>query len=152
MHAAVFLYPYFCICCPRRHGMDLFLNHLPVSSRLDPSRRRKSVLHVRVASSPILRWSRSSKHFLPHSCSFLKLYSHSLMPLLFLSMTASSVGYGSTTLVLSSALLLLLLCNLAHPACFRKALFTLFVHTERTVVFPFCTSNVMRSVGRPTFL
>jgi len=37
-------------------------------------------------------------------------------------------------------------CNLAHPACFRKALRTLFVHTERTVVFPFCTVNVMRSV------
>ena len=37
-------------------------------------------------------------------------------------------------------------CNLAHPACFRKALRTLFVHTERTIVFPFCTSNVMRSV------
>jgi hypothetical protein len=37
-------------------------------------------------------------------------------------------------------------CNLAHPACLRKALRTLFVHTERTIVFPFCTSNVMRSV------
>jgi hypothetical protein len=37
-------------------------------------------------------------------------------------------------------------CNLAHPHCFRKALRTLFFHTERTVVFPFCTSNVMRSV------
>ena len=63
-------------------------------------------------------------------------------------MTASSVGHGSTTLVLSSALLLLLLplCNLAHPACFRKALRTLFVHTERTAVLPFCTLNVMRSV------
>jgi len=37
-------------------------------------------------------------------------------------------------------------CSLAHPACFRKALRTLFVHTERTVVFPFRTSNVIRSV------
>jgi hypothetical protein len=37
-------------------------------------------------------------------------------------------------------------CNLAHPTCLRKGLRTLFVHTERTVVFPFCTSNVMRSV------
>jgi hypothetical protein len=56
-------------------------------------------------------------------------------------MTASSVSYGSTTLVLSSALLLLLLPLAIHPACLRKALRTLFVHTERTV-FPFCTSNV----------
>ena len=40
---------------------------------LDPSRRRKSVLHVRVAGFPSHRWSRSSKHFLPHSCPFLKL-------------------------------------------------------------------------------
>ena len=71
------------------------------------------------------------------------------MPLFLPSMTASGVGYGSTTLVLSSALLcpvVLTSCNLAHPACFRKALRTLFVHTERTAVFPFCTSNVMRSV------
>jgi hypothetical protein len=36
-------------------------------------------------------------------------------------------------------------CNLAHPACLWKALRTLFVNTERTVVFPFCTSNVWRS-------
>ena len=28
-------------------------------------------------------------------------------------------------------------CNLAHPAYLRKALRTLFVHTEFTVVFPF---------------
>jgi hypothetical protein len=33
-------------------------------------------------------------------------------------------------------------CSLAHPACFRKAMRTLFVHTERAVVFPFRTSNV----------
>ena len=37
-------------------------------------------------------------------------------------------------------------CNLAHPACLRKALRTLFVHAERAVVFLFCTVNVMRSV------
>ncbi len=37
-------------------------------------------------------------------------------------------------------------CRLAQPACFRKALRPLFVHTERTVVFPFCTSNVIQSV------
>ena len=37
-------------------------------------------------------------------------------------------------------------CSLAHPACFRKALRTLFVHTDRTVVSPFRTSNVIRSV------
>jgi hypothetical protein len=87
MHSAVLLYPYFTICCPQGnvpvttwsnllslcHGIDLFFNHFPISSRLDPSRRRKSVLHVRVAGLPILLWSRSSKHFLPHSCSSLKL-------------------------------------------------------------------------------
>jgi hypothetical protein len=90
VHAAVLLYPYFSICCPQGnvpvttwsnllrlcHGyIDLFLNHFPISSRLrlDPSRRRKSVLHVRVSGLPILLWSRSSKHFLPHSCSSLKL-------------------------------------------------------------------------------
>ena len=43
-------------------------------------------------------------------------------------------------------LLLLSLWSLAHPACLRKALRTLFVHTERTVVFTFRTSKVMRSV------
>jgi hypothetical protein len=53
--------------------MDLFFSHFPISSRLDPSRRRKSVLHVRVTGLPILLWSRSSKHFLPQSCSSLKL-------------------------------------------------------------------------------
>jgi hypothetical protein len=37
-------------------------------------------------------------------------------------------------------------CSLAQPACFRKALRTLYVHTERTIVFPFRTSNVIRSV------
>ena len=44
--------------------LDLFFSHFPISSLLDPSRRRKSVLQVRVAGLPILRWSRSSKHFL----------------------------------------------------------------------------------------
>ena len=42
-------------------------------------------------------------------------------------------------------------CSLAHPACFRKAFRTLFVHTERAVMFPFRTSNVIRSVLSPTF-
>ena len=37
-------------------------------------------------------------------------------------------------------------CSLAHPACFRKALCTLFVYTDRTAVSPFRTSNVIRSV------
>ena len=36
-------------------------------------------------------------------------------------------------------------CSLAHPACFRKA-WALFAHTDRTVVSPFRTSNVIRSV------
>ncbi len=43
-------------------------------------------------------------------------------------------------------------CSLARPACFRKALRTLFVHTERTVVSPFRTSNVIRSVLSSHFL
>jgi hypothetical protein len=39
------------------------------------------------------------------------------------------------------------LLQFSPPACLRKALGTLFVHNDRTVVFtPFCTSNVMRSV------
>jgi len=37
-------------------------------------------------------------------------------------------------------------CGLAHPTCFRKALQTLFVHTELTVVSPLRTSNVILSV------
>ena len=37
-------------------------------------------------------------------------------------------------------------CSLANPACFRKALRTLFVHTELTVGSPLRTSNVIRSV------
>jgi hypothetical protein len=77
------------------------------------------------------------------------------MPPFLPSTPAASVGCGDTAHVLSSALLLLLLppaaaalasCSLAHPACFRKALRTLFVHTARTVVFPLRTSNVIRSV------
>ncbi len=60
------------------------------------------------------------------------------MPLFLPSVTASSVGYGNTTLVLSNVLLLLLLplaiflFSPLGPRCFRKALRTLFVHTERT--------------------
>ena len=56
-------------------------------------------------------------HFLPHALSSLKL------PLF----DASAPSFDD-------------------PACFRKALRTLFVHTDRTVVSPFCTSNVIRSV------
>ncbi len=37
-------------------------------------------------------------------------------------------------------------CSLAHPACFRKASRTLFVHTELTVASPLRTSNVILSV------
>jgi hypothetical protein len=37
-------------------------------------------------------------------------------------------------------------CSLAHPACLRKALRTLLVYTTNTVVFPFRTRIVMRSV------
>jgi hypothetical protein len=155
-----FLYPYFCICCPQgnipvptcsnllrsRHGMDLFCNHFHISSRLYPFRRRKSVLHVRVAGRPSLLWSRSSKHFLPHSCPFLKL------PLLDAAVPSFDeriqhwLWQYHTGSVQCFAAAALTSCNLAQPACFRKALRTLFVHTERTVVFPCCTSNIMRSV------
>jgi hypothetical protein len=70
------------------------------------------------------------------------------MPLFLPLMTASSVGCGGTTYrsVQCLADVARISCRLAHPACFRKALRTLFVHTERTVVFPHRTSNVMRSV------
>jgi len=62
-----------------------------VLTRLDPSRRRKSVLHVCVTGLPSLLWSRSSKHFLTHSYSSLKLplFDAALMPLFLPSMTAS---------------------------------------------------------------
>ena len=162
MHSAVLLYPYFSICCPQGnvpvttwsnllrlcHGIDLFLNHFPISSRLrlDPSRRRKSVLHVRVSGLPILLWSRSSKHFLPHSCSSLKL------PLFDASVPSLDdcsqlwLWRYHTRSVQFFAAFALVSCSFAHPACFQKALRTLFVHTERAVVFPFRTSNVIRSV------
>jgi len=45
--------------------------------------------------------------------------------------------------VLCFAAVALTSCNLAHPACLLKVLRSLFVHAERTVVFPFCTSNVI---------
>jgi hypothetical protein len=163
MHSAVLLYPYFTICCPQGnvpvttwsnllrlcHGVDLFFDHFPISSRLDPSRRKKSVLHVRVAGLPILLWSRSSKHFLPNSCSSLKLpiFDASVPSLddcsqrwLWRYHTRSVQCFAPATLVS---------CSLAHPACFWKALSTLFVHTERAVMFLFRTSNytnVIRSV------
>jgi hypothetical protein len=120
-------------------------NHIPISSRLDPSRRRKSVLHACTCSwpphSPLIL-----KAFLAHSCPFLK----------FLLLDASVPSFDDliqrcllqihTRFVQYFAAVALASCNLAHPACFRKALRTLFIHTERTIVFPFCTSNVMRSV------
>ena len=86
VHPAVRLYPYLHICCPHGnvpvttwssllrccHGIDLFFSHVPISSRLDPSLRKKSVHHVRVAGGlPSLSWCRSSKHCMPHSCSLL---------------------------------------------------------------------------------
>jgi hypothetical protein len=126
--------------------MDSFFNHFPISSRLDPSRRRKSVLYVRVAGRPILRCSKSSKHFLPHPCPFLKL------PLLDASVSSFDdriqrwLWQYHTRAVQCFAAVALTSCNLAHPACLLKVLRSLVVHAERTVVFPFCTSNVMRSV------
>jgi hypothetical protein len=128
------------------HGMDLFFSHFPISSRLNPSRRRKSVLHVRVTGLPILLWSRSSKHFLLHSCSSLKL---PLFDASVPSLDACSQRWlwrYHMRSVQCFAAAALASCSLAHPACFRKALRMLFVHTERTVVFPFRTSNVIRSV------
>jgi hypothetical protein len=117
--------------------------HFPISSRLDPTRRRKSVLHVRVTGLPILLWSRSLMHFLPQSCSSLKL------PLWDASVPALDacsqrwLWQYHTRSVQCFAAAALASCSLAQPACFRKALRTLFVHTERTIVFPFRTSNVI---------
>jgi hypothetical protein len=126
--------------------MDLFFSHFPISSRLNPSRRRKSVLHVRVTGLAILLWSSSSNHFLPHSCSSLKfpLFDASVP-----SLDACSQRWFwryHTRSVQCFAAAALDSCSLAHPACFQKVLRTLFVHTEHTVVFPFRTSNVIRSV------
>jgi hypothetical protein len=101
------------------------------------------VLQVRVAGLPIIRWSRSSKHFLPHSLSFLKL---PLFAASVPSFDASSQRWlwrYHTRSVQCFAAAVLASCSLAHPACFRKALRTLFVHTELTVVSPFRTSNVI---------
>jgi hypothetical protein len=126
--------------------MDLFFSHFPISSLLDPSRRRKSVLHVRVAGLPILRWSRSSKNFLPHSFSSLKLPLFDASVPSFDSCSQRWLWRYHTRSVQCFAADVLTSCSLAHPACFRKALRSLFVHTERTVVSPFRTLNVIRSV------
>jgi hypothetical protein len=94
---------------------------------------------------PFSLWSRSSKHFLPHSCSSLKL------PLWDASVPALDAcnhcwlwQYHMCSVQCFAAAALA--SCLAQSACFRKALRTLFVHTDRTVVFPFRTSNVIRSV------
>jgi hypothetical protein len=83
---------------------------------------------------------------LPHSCSSLK-------PPLFDASVSSLDDCIQRWLwryhirsVQCFAAVALVSCSLAHPACFRKALRKLFVHTERAVVFPFRTSNVIRSV------
>ena len=95
------------------------------------------MLHVRVAGRPILRGSRSSKHFLPYSCPFSKL------PLLDAAVPSFDdriqrwLWQYHTRSVQCFAAVALTSCNLAHPACLQKALRSLFVHTERTVVFPF---------------
>jgi hypothetical protein len=99
-----------------------------------------------VSGLPILLWSRSSKHFLPQSCSSLKL------PLCDASVPALDdcsqhwLWQYHTRSVQCFAAAALASCSLAQPACFRKALRTLVVHTESTAVFPFRTSNVIRSV------
>ena len=128
-------------CC---YDMDLFFSHFSISSR-----RRKSVLHVFVAGLPILCWSRSSKHFLPHSLSSSKL------PLFDASVPSLDVcsqcwlwQYHMRS-VQCFAAVALASCSLAQPACFRKALRSCLychVHTDRTVLFPFRTSNVIQSV------
>jgi len=104
------------------------------------------VLQVRVAGLPILRWSRSSKHFLPHSLSFLKLPLFAASVPSFDACSQRWLWRYHTRSVQCFAAAVLASCSLAHPACFRKALRTLFVHTELTVVSPFRTSNVIRSV------
>jgi hypothetical protein len=128
------------------HGIDLFFSHFPISSRLDPSRRRKSVLYVCVNGLPILLWSTSSKHFLPQSCSCLKLPLFDASDPSLDDCSQRWLWRYHTRSVQCFAAVALVSCSLAHPACFRKALHTLFVHTERAVVFPFRTSNVIRSV------
>ena len=128
---------------------NCLLSQLSVpASRLDPSWRRKSVLHVRVTGLPILLWSRSSKHFLPHSCSSLKLplFDASVPSLDACSQRGLWRYHTRFCSVQCFAAAALASCSLAHPACFQKVLRTLFVHTEHTVVFPFRTSNVIRSV------
>ena len=104
------------------------------------------MLQVRVAGLPILRWSRSSKHFLPHSLSFLKLPLFAASVPSFDACSQRWLWRYHTRSVQCFAAAVLASCSLAHPACFRKALRTLFVHTELTVVSPFRTSNVIRSV------
>ncbi len=47
--------------------MDLFYSHFPISSLLDPSRRRKSILHVRVTGLPILLDQMRTASALPSS-------------------------------------------------------------------------------------
>jgi hypothetical protein len=83
---------------------------------------------------------------LPHFCPFLKLRLLDASVPSFVDRIQRWKWQYHTRSVQCFAAVALTSCNLAHPACFRKALRTLLVHTERTVMFPFCTSNVMRSV------
>ena len=74
------------------------------------------------------------------------------MPLFLPSITASSVGCGSTTLVLSSASLLLLLplAVYAAPLAFGRRC----VHYSSTLIVPSCSLSALQTscdlFGRPT--
>ena len=87
-----------------------------------------------------------SKHFLPHSLSSLKLPLFDASAPSFDACSQRWLWRYHTRAVQCVAAVALTFCSLAHPACFRKALCTLFVYTDRTAVSPFRTSNVIRSV------
>jgi hypothetical protein len=80
------------------------------------------VLQVRVAGLPILSWSRSSKHFLPHSLSSLKLPLFAASVHSFDACSQRWLWRYHTRSVQCFAAAVLASCSLAHPACFRKAL------------------------------
>ncbi len=93
--------------------MDLFFSHFPISSLLNPSRKRKSVLHVLVADLLIL--SDLDPQSISCPTPFHLRNSRSLTLPLLPSTPAASIGYGDTTRVQSNASLLLLLLSVVWP-------------------------------------
>jgi hypothetical protein len=85
-------------------------------------------------------------HFLPQSCSSLKLPLWDASVPAFDACSQRWLWQYHTRSVQCFFAAALASCSLAQPACFQKALRTLFVLTDRTVMFPFRTSNVIRSV------